>query len=286
MKLHHKILLGLAAGAFVGAAANILLPGNPAVTWAAENVAKPVGDVFLRMLLMTVIPLVVSSITLGVAGLGDVRRLGRVGAKTLAYFALSTALSATVGLVLVNLIRPGDGLDPAVRERLFAEYRGEAAQMQSGMATSGSWVSLLVNIVPRNPVQAAANLDMLGVIFFAIVFGAALTLIPEEKARPMIRVLDAIGEAIVKVIDFAMAIAPYGVFGLIFFTVYRFGWEILIDLAKYVAVVLAGLALYASVGLSALVRIFGKLNPRIFWKKAWTSAITAFSTSSSNATLP
>jgi len=145
---------------------------------------------------------------------------------------------------------------------------------------------MFVNIVPRNPIQAAANMDMLGVIFFAIVFGAALTLIPQEKASPLIRVLEAVGEAIVKVIDIAMKLAPFGVFGLIFVVTSRFGWDLLFQLGKYVAIVLVGLLLYAAVGLSTLVRIFGGLSPTVFWKKAWTSVVTAFSTSSSNATLP
>jgi hypothetical protein len=111
-------------------------------------------------------------------------------------------------------------------------------------------------------------------------------MIPEERARPLIKVVEALGDAIVKVIDFAMKLAPYGVFGLIFVVTSRFGWDLLGQLLKYVLVVLAGLFIYASVGLSALVRIFGGLSPRVFWQKAWTSVVTAFSTSSSNATLP
>jgi DAACS family dicarboxylate/amino acid:cation (Na+ or H+) symporter len=285
MKLHTKIVLGLLLGAASGVAANTFAGGAGWVTWIGNNIAGPVGQIFLRMLLMTVVPLVFASITLGVAGLGDVRKVGRVGGRALAYFLLSTALSAIVGLTLVNLVRPGDGLSAAVREQLMATYRSQAEGMQAaGTTTFG--VDMFVNIVPRNPIQAAAGMDMLGVIFFAIVFGAALTMIPEEKSRPMIRVLDALGEAIIKIIDLAMKLAPYGVFGLIFVVTSRFGWDLLGQLLKYVLVVLAGLFLYASVGLSALVRIFGGLSPGIFWKRAWTSVVTAFSTSSSNATLP
>ncbi|MBI1966370.1 MAG: dicarboxylate/amino acid:cation symporter [Gemmatimonadetes bacterium] len=285
MKLHTKIVLGLVLGAAAGIAANTLAAGALWVAWIGDNVAGPVGQIFLRMLLMTVIPLVFASITLGVAQLGDIRRVGRVGARTVVYFLLSTALSAIVGLTLVNLVRPGEGLAPDVREQLMATYRSQAEGMQAAGSTTFG-IDLFVNIVPRNPVAAAAGLDMLGVIFFALVFGAALTMIPEEKARPMIRVLEALGEAIVKVIEIAMKLAPYGVFGLIFVVTSRFGWDLLRQLLAYVLVVLIGLFLYASVGLSALVRIFGGLNPLTFWKKAWTSVITGFSTSSSNATLP
>lgn len=285
MKLHTKIILGLLLGAVAGVLVNRFAAGEAWVKWIGDNVASPVGQIFLRMLLMTVVPLVFASITLGVAGLGDLRKVGRVGGRTLAYFLMSTAISALLGLLLVNVFRPGEGLSPEVREQLMATYRSQAEGLQAG-GTTRFGIDMFVNIVPRNPIQAAASMDMLGVIFFAIVFGAALTLIPEEKAKPMIRVLDALGEAIVKVIDIAMKLAPYGVFGLIFVVTSRFGWDLLVQLGKYVAVVLAGLLLYAAVGLSLLVRIFGGLSPAIFWKKAWTSVVTAFSTSSSNATLP
>ncbi len=285
MKLHTKIVLGLVLGAVAGIAANLLAGDAVWVRWAADNVARPVGQIFLRMLLMIVVPLVFASIVLGVAGLGDLRKVGRIGGKTLAYFLLSSALSVTLGIVLVNLFQPGVGLAPDVRDRLMATYGTQAAGMQAGGATRFG-IDMFVNIVPRNPIKAAADLDMLGVIFFSVVFGAALTLIPEEKARPVIRLLDAAGEAIVKIIDLAMKLAPYGVFGLIFAVTSEFGWSVLGQLLKYVAVVVGGLLLYAAVGLSGLVRIFGGLSPRLFWSRARASVITAFSTSSSNATLP
>lgn len=285
MKLHNKILLGLVAGAALGLAANRTAPDAAWLAWFNTNVANPVGQVFLRMLLMVVIPLVFASITLGVAGLGDLRKVGRVGARTLAYFFLSTTLSATLGLVLVNAVRPGAGMDPAVRAELLEAYRSQAQGLQASGATEFG-INTLVNIVPRNPVQAAAGMDMLAVIFFAIMFGAALTLIPQERAKPMVQVLDALGDVVIKIIDFAMALAPYGVFGLIFFTTSRFGWDLLRQLGIYVAVVVGGLLIYATVGLSLLVRIFGRLNPLVFWKKARASVITAFSTSSSSATIP
>ena len=285
MKLHTKIVLGLVLGAAAGITANTLAAGADWVRWIGDNVANPVGQIFLRMLLMTVVPLVFASITLGVAGLGDIRKIGRVGGRTLVYFLLSTVLSAILGLFLVNFFRPGEGLSPELREQLMSTYRSQAEGLQAA-GTTRFGVDMFVNIVPRNPVAAAAGMDMLGVIFFSIVFGAALTLIPEEKSRPMLRVLEALGEAIVKVIDIAMKLAPFGVFGLIFVVTSRFGWDLLGQLLKYVLVVIGGLFLYAAVGLSGLVRLFGGLSPRVFWQKAWTSVVTAFSTSSSNATLP
>jgi DAACS family dicarboxylate/amino acid:cation (Na+ or H+) symporter len=285
VKLHNKIMLGLGLGAVAGVAANQLAADAAWLNWLNTNVANPVGQVFLRMLLMTVVPLVFASLTLGVAGLGDIRRIGKVGAKTLGYFALSTTISAVIGLLLVNLMNPGQGLDPAMQQQLFETYKGQAEGLQSGAAT-GFGINTFVNIVPRNPVQAAANMDMLAIIFVSVMFGAALTLMPQEKAKPFLSVLDALGEIVITIIGFAMKLAPYGVFGLIFFTTSRFGWEILRSLGMYVFVVLLGLSLHAVFGISALVRFFGGMNPLVYYKKIRNSIVTAFSTSSSNATLP
>ncbi len=290
MKLHTKIIVGLVAGAAIGLTANWLAVRNPAtiaptVHWIGDNIAAPVGQIFLRMLLMTVVPLVFASIALGVAGLGDIRKVGRVGTRTIAYFVVSTAISAVIGLVLVNLVQPGAGLSPDIRQQLMDTYRTQAQGLQAG-GTTKFGIDLFINIVPRNPIAAAASMDMLGIIFFALVFGAALTLLPADKSRPVIRLLDALGEAIVKIIDLAMKLAPYGVFGLIFVVTSRFGWGLLGNLGKYVAVVLVGLLIHATFSLSLMVRFLGGLNPLTFWRKITASLATAFSTSSSNATLP
>lgn len=311
MKLHTKILLGLVFGAVAGVAANVYTHGDVAraagliqanvssdslraavprtalfIERANQFVMNPVGQIFLRMLFMTVIPLVFASLSLGVAGLGDVRKVGKVGSKTIFYFLATTALSATVGLILVNVIRPGDGLTEAVRTSLMDTYRTEASQRMEQAQAARFGIQTFVDIVPRNPVKAAADLDMLGIIFFSLVFGAALTLLPKEKSDPVIRFLDGVGEAVVKIIDMAMKIAPYGVFGLIFVVTSRFGFALLKPLGLFVITVLAGLLFHTAVNLSAIVRIFAGLGPLTFFNRARSALITAFSTSSSNATLP
>lgn len=299
MKLHTKIIIGLISGAAVGIVANAFATGAgwvawlgipaawaaPLVQWVGTNIAGPVGQIFLRMLLMTIVPLVFASLTLGVAGLGDIRRIGRVGARTIAYFLVSTAVSATIGLILVNLVQPGAGLDAGIREELMTTYRSQAQGLQAGGGGKFG-VDMFVNIVPTNPIKAAASLDMLGIIFFSLVFGAALTLLPSDKTTPMVRVLDALGEAVVKIIDMAMKLAPYGVFGLIFVVTSRFGFALLKPLGLYVVVVLAGLILHGAISISAFVRFLGGLSPRVFYSRIRASIVTAFSTSSSNATLP
>jgi len=285
VKLHTKIAIGLVAGALAGGGANALFPDAAWVKFVSDNIAYPVGQVFLRMLFMTVVPIVFTSIALGVAGIGDVKTLGRLGGRAMGYFALSTLLAATIGLTLVNTIRPGGGLPEQTRNELMEQFSGGASDLAiSGPSDFG--VSTFVNIVPRNPIGAAADMDMLALIFFSLIFGAALILIPRETAQPVIDVLQGIGDAIIKIIDMAMGLAPYGVFGLIFVITSQFGWAILGQLSLYVIVVLLGLLLHATVGVSLLVKFFGKMSPMRFWKSVTAPIITAFSTSSSMATLP
>ena len=283
MKLHTKIAIGLVLGALSGGLANALAPGNTTVAWIANNLAYPVGQVFLNLLFMTVVPIVFTSITLGVAGMGDMATLGRLGSRAMMYFGLSTLIAATIGLTLVNTIKPGGGLPPETRDALMAQFSDEDL-VTGGPSEFG--IGTFVDIVPRNPVEAAASADMLALIFFALIFGVALMMIPKEKADPVIAVLEGIGDAVIKIIEMAMKLAPYGVFGLIFVITSQFGWGILAQLSMYVIVVLVGLALHAAFGISFLVRVFGRMNPIRFWKSIDAPIITAFSTSSSMATLP
>ncbi|MGD8319882.1 MAG: dicarboxylate/amino acid:cation symporter [Gemmatimonadota bacterium] len=285
MKLHTKIALGLVLGALVGSLTNAFFGDAAWVRAVTDNVAYPIGQIFLRMLFMTVVPIVFTSIALGVAGIGDMKTLGRLGGRTFGYFLLSTLIAATIGLTLVNTVRPGGGLSPEIRDELMTRFSQEGGGLaQSGPVDFG--VSTFVNIVPRNPVQAAADMDMLALIFFSLIFGAALTLIPKTKADPVIAVLDGIADAVIKIIDMAMKLAPYGVFALIFGITSQFGWGILQQLSMYILVVVVGLALHATFGISTLVKVFGKMNPITFWRSVDAPIITAFSTSSSMATLP
>ena len=287
MKLHTKILLGLLIGAALGIAANQLLGGaHPFVERANRYVAGPVGQIFLRLLFMIVIPLVFASISLGVAGLGDIRRVGRVGGKAIAYFLGSTALSATLGLIIVSIFRPGAGLDPAIREQLMQTYATDASSRVEAAQTSTFGVETLVNIVTRNPIKSAVDLDLLGIIFFGIMFGAALTLIAAERAKPMLAWLEAVNDVVIKIVEIAMKLAPYGVTALIFGVTSRFGFHLLKPLAAYVLVVLGALILHVLINLSAIIRFFIGMSPITFFNRIRTALVTAFSTSSSSATLP
>jgi dicarboxylate/amino acid:cation (Na+ or H+) symporter, DAACS family len=287
MKLHTKILLGLLIGAVFGVAANFTLGGDhEAVAWINKYLAGPVGQVFLRMLFMIVVPLVFASIALGVAGLGDLRKVGRVGGKAIAYFLITTAIAATIGLIAVNIFRPGAQLDQTVRAELLQTYARDATARIEVSATQNFGIETLVNFVPRNPIRAMVDLDLLAIIFFAFIFGMALTMIVADRARPVIAFLEGLNDVVIKIVEFAMRLAPYGVAALIFGVTSRFGFDLLAPLAAYVLVVLGALILHG-IGVNSLIlRSLMGLSPRLFFSRIRSSMVTAFSTSSSSATLP
>jgi DAACS family dicarboxylate/amino acid:cation (Na+ or H+) symporter len=285
--LHTKILAGLIIGAIAGVTVNLTVgPDAGSVRWVNQYVAGPVGQVFLRMLFMIVMPLVFASISLGVAGLGDVRKIGTVGGKTMLYFFVSTALAAVLGLVLVQVLQPGLGLSPEVTADLMAAYATDATAKVEQQAAGGFGVQTFVNIVTRNPVQSAASGDMLGVIFFSLLFGAALTLIDKATAKPMIDVLTALNEVVIKIVNMAMRIAPLGVAGLIFGVTSMFGFALLKPIGLYVITVLLGLALHMFVTMGVLLRVLAGVGIFDFLKRIRAVIVTAVSTSSSAATLP
>lgn len=284
--LHTKILLGLALGATAGIAANLLAPDAAWVETIVTYVAQPVGQVFLGMLFMVVMPLVFTTLSLGVAGLGDLSKLGRVGGKTIAFFLFTTACAVILGLTLANVVQPGASIDPAVREALLLEYSAQATDRVVASENTGFGINTFVSIVPRNPLAAAVNGNMLGVIFFTLMFGIALTRIPAQLSAPVIRGLEGVAQAIIEIIGFAMKLAPYGVAGLIFSVTSQFGFDVLRSLALYVVMVLFGLAIHQFGTLALISRFMAGVSPRTLYSRARFMMITAFSTSSSNATMP
>src|SRR3989339_1308955 len=253
-----------------------------------QYITDPLGKIFLNFLIMMVIPLVFASLSLGVAQIGDLKKLGRIGFKTIAYFFVVTTLAVTIGLTLVNLIRPGDYLPEETKVKLLDSYKGQASEIKTATENTEFGIQTLVNIVPRNPIAAVAkpNPDMLALIFFSLMIGIALTVISKEKAEPLIKVLEGINDITIVIINMAMKLAPYGVFALIFSVTSRFGFDLLIALGMYVVTVLLGLALHLFGVYPILIKVFAKLNPILFFRRVETVMLTAFSTSSSSATLP
>lgn len=287
MRLHTKILIALVVGATAGILANTQLGGaSPSVVWINKYLAGPVGQIFLRLLFMIVMPLVFSSIALGVAGLGDLKKVGRVGGKAIGYFLGTTFLAATFGLVIVAAVKPGAGLPESVKTELMATYADDASARISAQQTGGFGIETFVAIVTRNPVKSAADGDMLGVIFFGLMFGAALTQLKPERAKPMIDVLETINDVVIVIVGMAMRLAPYGVAGLIFGVTSRFGFALLVPLAGYVGVVMAALLLHLAINLSLILKFVIGISPLTYFSRIRSAMITAFSTSSSSATLP
>ncbi len=213
--LHVRILLGLVAGVTAGVAANVAAAGAPWLVWSVDHLIEPFGRLFLRLIFMVVLPLIFSALVLGVAGLGDVGRLGRIGIKTLAYTVLATGLSVVLGLTMVNVVRPGAGLSPETRATLTAAAtRSGAPPAAATVAPVG--LEALLAIVPDNPLRAAVNGDMLAVMFFSLMVGIAMALLPSERTAPLTSVLESLYAVVMKLIDMAMGLAPYGVAALLF----------------------------------------------------------------------
>ena len=284
MALQTKILLGLIVGVVSGIAINILTGGAAGTEQFVRSVTEPIGRVWLNALMMLVIPVVISTLSTGIAGLGSLKRLGRIGSLSLLSMLTISMVAALLGLGLVNLAQPGEGLNPAVTERLLETYQGESDAR--GLAEGAFGMELFVQIVPRNPVQAAANGEMLAVIFFTLMIGIGLTIVPKEKAQPLLNFLESLGHVTVGLIGLVMKVAPLGVACLIFSVTARFGFEIIFNLIKYMTTVVGGLALFFVVGYWLVVKFIAKRNPVEFMRRTRVVFLTGFSTSSSTATLP
>ena len=275
IKLHTKIFIGLILGVVVG-----LVFGEKAM------IIEPVGTIFLRLITMIVVPLVLVSLMLGTASLGDIRKLGRIGFKTIAYFTITTMIAISIGLGLANIVKPGTGLNKEVKAELYKSYESRAQVSIQRMEEKPSLKNILINIVPTNPVKALIDGNMLQVIFLGLLFGLILTLIKKEKSDLLIKFLDGVNDVIIQVVHIAMRLAPYGVLALIAAVIGQYGVNILVTLLKYSLVVVGGLVIYTLSVNSFSLSLLGRMNPILFFKAVKEAMIIAFSTSSSNAALP
>lgn len=276
-----KMLIGLALGGAGGLLANTLAHDAPALLWIVENVAAPVGQIFLRLLFMLVVPLLFSALVMGVSEL-DLRHLGRVGLKTLAYTAVVSAIAVTIGIVTVHVIEPGVGLPEHVRE---LARTGKAPPAATAPAGSGP-VAMFVAMVPDNVLKAAVGGDMIGLITFSLLFGIGLALTKSEGATALSRTIQGLYEVCMRLIGAVISLAPIGVAALLFAMTARLGLDIVRQLAAYVVTVLLALSIHFFVVYSASVKFLGGMSPVFFFRESRVAIATAFSTASSNATLP
>jgi DAACS family dicarboxylate/amino acid:cation (Na+ or H+) symporter len=295
MPLHTRILIGLAVGVIAGVTVNSIFGGDhPRLISFVDNVTQPIGQLFLRLLLMIVVPLVFSSLVVGVAGIGDIRKLGRVGLKSFGYCLVISAISVVIGITLANTLKPGKKIDESTSAALQQRYATDAKKTvddaaKASAATPKPLMAVVETIVPKNPFFAAAgneNPNMLHIMFFALVIGIAITLLPVKSTEPVLRVLESLYEITAKIIEMIMKFAPIAVACLLFNNTARFGLDLLQALAWFVLTVLLGLSLHMFGVYSLSIYFLSRISPIEFFKRIKTVILTAFSTSSSNATLP
>lgn len=239
----------------------------------AIDVLKPLGDLFLRLIKFIIAPLILSTLVVGVASIGDPKALGRVGAKTIAYYLVTTAFAIIFGLIFAFIISPGKGLT----------VDGPTAEVE--INESEGVIQTLLNIVPENPFFALADGNVLQIIFFAIFLGLAITFIG-KKAEPVYQFFDSFAEIMMKITGIVMRFAPIGIIGLVAPIVGQYGPQVLLPLLKIILTVAIACILHAVIIYSLCVHIFAKMNPLTFFKGIAPAAIVAFSTASSAATLP
>ncbi|WP_426151054.1 glutamate/aspartate:proton symporter GltP [Pseudomonas sp. DC3000-4b1] len=279
LSLAWQILIGLVLGIALGATLNHF---SAEKAWWISNVLQPAGDIFIRLIKMIVIPIVISSLIVGIAGVGDAKKLGRIGLKTIIYFEVVTTIAILVGLLLANLVHPGSGIDMSTLGTVdISQYQKTTAEVQHDHAL----VATLLNLIPSNIFAAVVRGEMLPIIFFSVIFGLGLSSLAPETREPLVRTFQGISETMFRVTHMIMNYAPIGVFALIAVTVANFGFASLLPLAKLVVLVYVAILFFALGVLGLIARLFGfsvlKLI-RIFKDEL----ILAYSTASSETVLP
>jgi Na+/H+-dicarboxylate symporter len=266
MNLSYKILIGLVLGIIAG------LIGGPGSIGFTKTWIVPIGTLFINLIKMVIVPVVLASLVVGAASLGDVKKLGRIGLKTIVFYLATTALAVTIGIVFALIINPGSGLSIPANAVFKAKEAPPLAQV-------------LINMVPTNPIQALYNADMLQIIIFALFLGVGITMVG-PKAKPVESFFDGLAEVTYKLIDVIMKLAPYGVFALIMPVVAANGPKVLIPLAKVIVAVYIGCLTHMFLTYGFFLSTLGRMNPITFFKGIFPAQLIAFSTCSSAAALP
>ena len=295
-RLAARILAGLGIGLALGLAAGILVPpeSKPALDWWIDGVIQPAGRIFLRIIFMVVVPLIISAIVVGTMEMGDIRTLGRIGWRSLAASIALSAVSVGVALGIVNLLQPGASLPAGKRDALVESYSGASQKSIERGSQSQPLSTTLLNFIPENPLAEAVNAfnpantggGLLAVMVFSLFIGVAMTVAPREKTGTLRGFFEGMFEVSMVVIGFALRLAPFGVACLGFAIAARLGLDLFRTLGAYVGVVLLGLSIQQFVVYPLALRFFAGRKPLEFFRGAREAIATAFSTSSSNATLP
>jgi Na+/H+-dicarboxylate symporter len=285
-RLQWRILVGFIAGLVAGLLAYTFAPGAAWVDTAVTYVTGPIGQIFLRLLFMLVIPLLFSALVVGIADMGEIRQLKAVGIRTLVYTVIVSSISVSIALACVNILRPGGGVDPVAAQELLAQGREGASAIVQASSEAKAGVDALINIVPSNIISAMSQNDILAVMFFALFFGVGLLLVQTPRTGQLKDVIEGVFEVAMKLIGFVIQLAPLAIFCFMFNLSAQFGWDLLFKLAAFVGVVLLALSLQMFGVFSLLLKFIARKSPIAFFRETREASLMAFSTASSNATLP
>ncbi len=293
--LYKKIFTGMLFGIVAGIIVRNVV-ADDALIEAIVSYIKPIGDIFMRMVFMMVIPLITVGLIMGIADLGDLKRLGKIGMITLTGSLIITSISVFIGITMANVFNPGGSLSESDRALLISQFGSKTQQISSqiDVTKSRSVMDIIVSIVPKNPLEEMVQAfnpnysggGLLAIMFFAVIVGIALGKSNSEKTKVLREFVEGCYEVIMKVIGMAMQLAPIGVAALLFALTAKMGLSIFAVLLKYVAVVIVALLIHQFITYTLVLKYISKLNPLTFFKNISEVMLTAFSTSSSNATLP
>jgi DAACS family dicarboxylate/amino acid:cation (Na+ or H+) symporter len=285
-KLQWRILIGFIAGLVSGLLVYTFARDAEWVSTVVTYVTGPIGQIFLRLLFMLVIPLLFSALVVGIAEMGEIRALKNIGIRTLVYTVVVSSIAVAISITLVNLLRPGDGVDPAAAQDLLAQGGEGAASIVEASANSEAGVGQLIAIVPSNVISAMGNNDILAVMFFALFFGIGLLLVQTKRTETLKDAIEGVFEVAMRLIGIVIQVAPIAIFCFMFNLSAQFGWDLLIKLAAFVAVVLLALGIQMFGVFPLILKFLAKKSPIAFFRETREASVMAFSTASSNATLP
>ncbi|MFN7107315.1 MAG: dicarboxylate/amino acid:cation symporter [Brevundimonas sp.] len=287
LALHWLMLIGFAVGLGGGLIVNLTLGADTGwVVWLTDNVTGPLGQIFLRLLFMMVIPLLFSALVVGVAEMGDLSSLGRAGIKTLFLTILVSSIAVVIGLVMVNVFQPGRGVDPVLAQQLLDQGRDGAASIVSGAPETIQLGDFFLELIPSNVFTAAAENQILPVMVFALFFGIGLVMAKSPSTDRLQQVIEGLFEVTMKLINLFIKLAPIAIACLMFNLAALFGWDLLVRLAAYVGVAVGAMAIHMFVVYPLVIWILGGRSPIAFFKGVREPMVVAFSTASSNASLP
>ncbi len=289
MPLHWKIAIGFVAGLVFGLFVHYGVGSDTAWVQALTGyVTQPFSTLFLSLIFMLIVPLLFSALVVGVAEMGDIRSLGRIGWRTLGYTVALSAIAVVLGLVMVNVFKPGSGVDPALAQQLLVESADRTQAIVRDSTEQPKGMATLLEIVPQNIIGAASsNASILSLMFFALMFGIGIVLSPaSEGIATLKRGIEGLFDVSMTLIGLVIRLAPYAVFCFMFNLAVLFGWDLLLRLGAFVLVVVGALVIHMVVVYSLALKLIGGYSPAKFFRGSQEAMLMAFSTASSNATLP